>query len=63
MSEYVHIAMYSHMCSGQRVIVEDKMGDQVVQNVVTIQVKRNLMDWLYTDCSHCALIPSYISRV
>lgn len=36
-------AMYFHMCSGQRVIVEDKIEDQVVQNVVTIQVKRSLI--------------------
>lgn len=61
-SEYV--AMYSHMCSGQRVIVEDKIVDQVVQNVVTIQVKRSLMDFLYKNSSHCALILiTYISRV
>lgn len=44
------------MCSGQRVIVEDKIEDQVVHNVVTIQVKKSLMDFLYKNCSHCALI-------
>lgn len=31
------------MCSEQKVIVEDRVGDKVVQNVVTIQVR-----WFYS---------------
>lgn len=33
-----NFTMHLHMCSEQRVIVEEKVQDQVVQNVVTIQV-------------------------
>lgn len=29
------------LCSGQRVVVQEKKEDQVVENVVTIQVRNN----------------------
>ena len=33
------IFCYIFVCSGQRVIVQEKKEDQVVENVVTIQVR------------------------